>query len=95
MICESKLHVVPILVAASALGLAGPMWDLTSVLHGVFPDAGCFALSPSGRVVVKDDGYTVFEERKGGPHRYLIAEDRHVIQTREALVQLSSQPPRE
>ncbi len=81
--------------AYCAPGHDRPTWDLTSVLHGVFPDAGYFALSPPGRVVVKDDGYTVFEERKGGPHRYLIAEDRHVIQTREALVQLSSQPPRE
>lgn len=70
-----------------------PTWDLTSVLYAVLPDAGYFALSPPGRIVVQDDGYTMFDEKKSGRHRYLIAGPDHITRTREALVQLSSQPP--
>ena len=79
--------------AYCAPGEDRPTWDLTSVLHAALPDAGYFALSPPGRIIVRDDGYTLFEETKDGAHRYLIAEDPHIVRTREALVQLSSQPP--
>ena len=70
-----------------------PTWDLTSVLWAVYPERGYFELSPPGRVTVHDDGFTSFEKRDGGPHRYLIADEIQRARVREALVQLSSQPP--
>ena len=70
-----------------------PCWDLTSVLYGVQPDAGYFTLSHPGRIVLHEDGFTTFDEHKDGRHRYLIADRDQVVRAREALVQLSSQPP--
>jgi len=70
-----------------------PTWDLTSVLQAVRPDRGYFSLSDSGRVVVNEDGATRFGNEAGGPHRYLIADREQQVRVREALVQLSSQPP--
>jgi purine nucleosidase len=70
-----------------------PTWDLTSVLHALRPDRGYFSLSPAGTVKVADDGFTSFEPSKNGRHRYLIADAVQVATTKEALVQLSSQPP--
>lgn len=70
-----------------------PTWDLTSVLWAVHPQRGYFDLSPPGRVTVEDDGFTTFEEQSGGLHRYLIVDEVQRARVREALVQLSSQPP--
>lgn len=70
-----------------------PTWDLTSVLYAVCPDRGYFELSPPGWVTVEDDGFTKFEEAADGPHRYLILPERQIERVKEALVQLSSQPP--
>ncbi|MFO0918349.1 MAG: nucleoside hydrolase [Planctomycetaceae bacterium] len=70
-----------------------PTWDLTSVLYGVFPDRGYFELSPAGTVSVEDDGFTRFDESPTGKHHYLILPDQQIERVREALVQLSSQPP--
>lgn len=71
-----------------------PTWDLTSVLWAVRPDRGYFDLSPPGRVHVDDKGLTTFDPEKGGPHRYLIANDAQIIRTREALAILASEPPK-
>ena len=49
-----------------------PLWDLTSLLHAVFPDAGYFDLSEPGTVTVADSGHTVFNPNAEGLHRYLI-----------------------
>lgn len=70
-----------------------PTWDLTSVLWAVYPRRGYFDLSPPGQVVVQDDGFTEFDETTDGPHRYLIVDEKQRARVREALVQLSSQPP--
>ncbi len=70
-----------------------PTWDLTSVLHSVRPEHGYFDLSPTGEVHVADDGETTFTPSADGRCRFLIASPEQVIRTREALVQLSSQPP--
>lgn len=70
-----------------------PTWDLTSVLYAVCHDRGYFELSPPGWVTVEDDGFTKFEQAANGPHRYLILPERQIERVREALVQLSSQPP--
>lgn len=69
-----------------------PTWDLTSVLYAVRPDAGYFALSPAGQVTVDDDGFTRFTPKAGGRDRFLVLPERLAPRTREALVQLSSQP---
>lgn len=70
-----------------------PTWDLTSVLQAVRPGRGYFRLSPPGRVTVNDKGLTTFQAATNGRHRYLIASPAQRIRVREALVQLSSQPP--
>jgi len=49
-----------------------PLWDLTSLLHAVFPDEGYFGLSEPGTVTVIDSGHTVFDPNAEGLHRYLI-----------------------
>jgi purine nucleosidase len=71
-----------------------PTWDLTSVLHAIRPDRGYFDLSAAGRVTVADNGLTTFEQIEGGRDRYLIIRDEQKGRTIEALVQLSSQPPK-
>ena len=70
-----------------------PTWDLTSVLYSVCPDRDCFNLSDRGHVTVEDDGFTRFEANSSGKHRYLIVTPNQIIRVKEALVQLSSQPP--
>ncbi|MFO0821297.1 MAG: nucleoside hydrolase [Pirellulales bacterium] len=69
-----------------------PTWDLTSVLYAVRPDAGYFDLSPAGVVTVDNDGFTRFTPKMGGRDRFLVLPERLAPRTREALVQLSSQP---
>ena len=71
-----------------------PTWDLTSVLYAVHPDRGYFDLSATGRVIVEPDGFTKFEPAADGRHRYLKLNDVQRARVLEALVQLSSQPPR-
>ena len=71
-----------------------PTWDLTSVLYAVHPDRGYFDLSPSGRVIVEADGFTKFEPQAHGKHRYLKLMEAQRSRALEALVQLSSQPPK-
>ena len=70
-----------------------PTWDLTAVLQAVRPDAGYFELSPPGKVVVEKDGFTRFTPAAQGRDRFLVLPERMVGRAREALVQLSSQPP--
>jgi len=70
-----------------------PTWDLTSVLWAVRPHRGYFDLSAPGRASVSDEGRTTFEETPEGKHRYLVVSGEQVIRVREALAQLSSQPP--
>lgn len=70
-----------------------PTWDLTSVLYAVRPDRGYFSLSEPGRVTVDAAGKTSFQPSAQGRHRYLIVNDPQRAATREALIQLSSQPP--
>ena len=71
-----------------------PTWDLTSVLYAVHPDRGYFDLSPPGRVIVEKDGFTTFEPATNGKHRYLKLTEAQRVRVVEALVQLSSQPPK-
>lgn len=70
-----------------------PTWDLTAVLYGVLGDRGYFGLSDPGTVTVEADGYTRFTVSPNGRDRYLILNHDQAPRVREALVQLSSQPP--
>jgi len=70
-----------------------PTWDLTSVLFALDPDRDYFKLSDPGDVTVDADGFTKFEKKSGGRHRYLILDRAQKPRVLEALVQLSSQPP--
>lgn len=72
-----------------------PSWDLTSVLYAIDPDRGYFDLSEPGRVRVADDGHTSFAAAPDGRDRFLRMSDLQAARVREALVQLTSQPPRE
>jgi purine nucleosidase len=71
-----------------------PTWDLTSVLAGVLPSKNYFALSEPGRVTVGPTGTTTFTAESNGPHRYLILRDGEADRVTEALVWLSSEPPK-
>ncbi|MEL6894847.1 MAG: nucleoside hydrolase [Planctomycetota bacterium] len=71
-----------------------PTWDLTSVLYAVRPEAGYFTLSSPGRVAVADNGLTTFQEDKDGRDRYMILGEDQKGRATEALVLLSTQPPK-
>jgi len=71
-----------------------PTWDLTSVLYAVRPDRGYFSLSLAGRIRVDAEGKTSLEAEANGTHRYLMVDELQKAKTLEALVQLTSQPPR-
>ncbi|MGC8638683.1 MAG: nucleoside hydrolase [Isosphaeraceae bacterium] len=71
-----------------------PTWDLTAVLYAVMGDRGYFDVSPRGKVTVAADASCRFEESAAGLHSYLILRPEQKPRVLEALVQLSSQPPR-
>jgi hypothetical protein len=69
-----------------------PTWDLTAALYAVRPDRGYFDLSSSGRVTVGADGFTRFSPEANGRDRFLILKPEQISRTREALVELVTQP---
>ena len=77
-----------------------PTWDLTAVLHAVYPDRNYFTLSPRGTVEMKEDGMTFFQppprnqpaKDHKGRDRYLVMDEIETARVREALVQLTSEP---
>lgn len=71
-----------------------PSWDLTSVLYAVFPERGYFGVSALGTVTVDDRGATKHHPSDNGLHRFLTLTHEQQIRATEALVQLSSEPPR-
>ncbi len=70
-----------------------PTWDPTAVLYAIFPERGYYNLSPPGRVTVADDAATWFRPGKDGSHRYLVMSQEQATRVREAIVQLSAEPP--
>lgn len=72
-----------------------PTWDPTALLYAIYPDRGYFDLSPAGKVTVEDNGATWFRPSKDGkgPHRYLVMRPEQATRVREAIVQLSVEPP--
>jgi inosine-uridine nucleoside N-ribohydrolase len=73
-----------------------PTWDPTALLYAIYPDRGYFDLSPPGWVSVRDDGATVFNSDKKGQakHRFLLMNPAQTERVREAIVQLSVEPPK-
>ncbi|MDF1660046.1 MAG: nucleoside hydrolase, partial [Verrucomicrobiales bacterium] len=80
-----------------------PTWDLTTVLHAVYPDRGYFDLSPRGTVNMHEDGMTFFRppgrnkpvEEHDGRDRYLIMDEIQTARVKEALTMLVSEPQME
>ncbi|MES2598391.1 MAG: nucleoside hydrolase [Verrucomicrobiota bacterium] len=72
-----------------------PTWDPTAVLYAIQPDRGYFDLSPPGNITVEDDSATLFRPSKDGKgkHRFLIMSPEQTARVREAVVQLSVEPP--
>lgn len=72
-----------------------PTWDPTAVLYALLPDRGYFDLSPPGNVTVEDDSATLFRPSKDGKgrHRFLVMSPEQTERVREAVVQLSVEPP--
>lgn len=70
-----------------------PTWDLTSVLYAVRPEHGYFGVSKPGRITVNKEMVTEFQEVEGGRDQYLTVTPEQIIRVKEALIQLSSQPP--
>lgn len=78
-----------------------PTWDLTAVLQAVYPDRGYFRLSPKGKVTITPDGMSFFQppprnqpvEKHTGRFRFLIMDEVETERVREALTQLTSEPP--
>jgi len=70
-----------------------PTWDVTSVLEAVRGDRGYFGRSIPGRVTIDEHGRTSFRAEANGPHRYLTVSPEQAIRSREAMVELASQPP--
>ena len=70
-----------------------PTWDLTSVLFAVRPGRDYFGLSPTGRVLVEDDGVTRFEPAAEGPHRYLTVTAQQRQRIQETFCWLCPQRP--
>lgn len=72
-----------------------PTWDPTSVLYAIYPDRGYFDLSPPGNVIVEDDSATLYRPGKDGKgkHRFLVMSPEQTARVREAIVQLSVEPP--
>jgi inosine-uridine nucleoside N-ribohydrolase len=72
-----------------------PTWDPTAVLYAIFPDRGYFDLSPPGVVALDQDGATNFHPSKDGKgrDRFLIMSAEQAARVREAIVQLSIEPP--
>lgn len=72
-----------------------PTWDPTAVLYAVQPERGYFDLSPPGNVTVENDSATLFRPTKDGKgrHRFLVMSPEQTARVREAIVQLSVEPP--
>ncbi len=72
-----------------------PTWDPTAVLYAIYPDRGYFDLSPPGNVTVEDNAATWFRPSRDGKgqHRFLAMSPEQATRVREAIVQLSCEPP--
>ncbi len=70
-----------------------PCWDLTAALYAARPDRQYFGLSQPGRVTVDETGHTQFVPEANGRDRFLTLSENQIPRVKEALVELTSQPP--
>ncbi|OHB68287.1 MAG: nucleoside hydrolase [Planctomycetes bacterium RBG_13_63_9] len=68
-------------------------WDLTSILYAVRPGHDYFQVSPPGRIVVQDDGFTEFHEAADGNCCYLSVTPEQIERVKRAFVKLCSRRP--
>jgi inosine-uridine nucleoside N-ribohydrolase len=71
-----------------------PTWDLTSVLYAVRPNRDYFGISEGGEISIVDGGITNFKPGGHSRHRIMTVTPEQIARVREALILLSSQPPR-
>ncbi len=70
-----------------------PCYDLTSVLHAVWPDRDYFALSVPGKIEVLPDSFTKFVPAKDGRDRYMIVDRERSMRLRELFAALVTEAP--
>jgi Inosine-uridine nucleoside N-ribohydrolase len=70
-----------------------PTWDLTSVLYAV-ENEGWFTLSPKGKIMVKDNGSTIFNQCKDGNIRYLITDQTQQNKIKNHFINLITSKPK-
>jgi len=65
------------------------------LFRSVYPERNYFGLSPAGMVTVEDNGATWYRPSKDGKgrDRYLVMSNEQAARVREAIVQLSVEPP--
>ncbi len=71
-----------------------PTFDLNSVLYVARPDRGYYALSEPGTVTLDEKGISTFTPNSDGKHRFQKVDASRKTMVREALVQLTSEPPK-
>lgn len=64
-----------------------PCWDLTSVLFAVEGE-NWFTMSPSGKITVDDEGYTVFSPDAAADRRYMSVTEAQAARILDRLVEL-------
>ena len=69
-----------------------PTWDLTTVLHAVYPDRDYFGFSSPGQVTVEDDGYTRFTPSEGGRDRFMTVTPVQASRLRGLFEALCTEP---
>lgn len=69
-----------------------PTWDLTSVLHAVYPDHDYFGLSEPGRVIVEEDGFTWLKPEENGRDRYLTVSEAQAARARRLFEAHCTEP---
>jgi inosine-uridine nucleoside N-ribohydrolase len=68
-----------------------PCWDLTAVLHSVFPGQ-YFNLSCRGKVSINDNGTIRFVENDSGKHQYLLLDKNRINEISKIFIELCIQP---
>jgi purine nucleosidase len=73
-----------------------PCWDPSSLLYALWPQRGYFGLSAAGRVHFDAQGHSFFSEATGGRgrDRYLTLNPQQQARALEAIITLTTQPPR-
>ncbi|MDR3109707.1 MAG: nucleoside hydrolase [Planctomycetaceae bacterium] len=68
-------------------------FDINAVIYAARPSRGYYSLSEKGTVTITDEGVSTFTPNPDGKHRYQKTNIQQIAATREAIIQLTSQPP--